>query len=813
MIAKHVSMRSIGKSNIGALVSYLSNPQNKQERVGTVKVTNCVQENALDAVFEIQAVQALNTRTKSDKTYHLIVSFRPGENPDEQTLDNIESQLCKSLGFEEHQRISAIPHDTDNLHIHIAINKIHPTNLTSCTPYFDYTTLAKICESLEKEFGLQIDNHVTRQNCSQCKANDMERHAGIESLLNWIKRECAEEIQQAHTWKDLHAVLQKHGLQLRDKGNGFVIIDSHGHGVKASSISRSCSKPNLEKKLGPFSPQTSSTSTKVFPRANKLKKPKIKKVGTQPPPRSQGKTPPLSSLGQIKAEKQSTYKKQPIFTRRINTTELFAEYLREQKNLDQSRKKILGELRVKKDAQMKQARQKAKIKRAGIKLLRGPGVNKKLLYSLASSALQSEISKIKFGYKDDRNKTVQAYSRKTWADWLQAKATAGRLDALQALQAREKQFKAEKNGLEGENVKTSGPIPGVKPDSITKAGTIIYRVGSTAIRDDGGSFAVTRDANDGGVEAVLRMAVHRYGSKIRVNGSDEFKEKIVQVAIKAKINVTFENEDLENKRLNLKAVEEAYRNLSSTKMRETVGLSKRQAEAAGAFAEDALGEEELVNYYQTESSDEQRRGSNQHGNGKSGRGSNRRGSGNTTGKRGRLDGNRSTGNQPDGEGYGNKPYIKRIGSAPPPTSKNRLRNLSTLGLVQHSNRSEMLLSSNVSHNLEHSRTEHVNELRRTVSRPRITTAVDKYIEEREEKRLKGIDIPKHRGYIESEKGVFSYAGIRFKDGEPLALLKTEKNEIVVLLINASTANRLKRCNLGDTVTIKAGKIKTKGRSL
>ena len=133
-------MRSIGKSNIGALVSYLSNPQNKQERVGTVTVTNCVQDNALDAVFEIQAVQALNTRTVSDKTYHLIVSFRPGENPDKESLKFIESQICKNLGFEEHQRISAVHHDTDNVHIHIAINKIHPTNHTAHTPYFDYAT-------------------------------------------------------------------------------------------------------------------------------------------------------------------------------------------------------------------------------------------------------------------------------------------------------------------------------------------------------------------------------------------------------------------------------------------------------------------------------------------------------------------------------------------------------------------------------------------------------------------------------------------------------------------------------------------------
>lgn len=806
-------MRSIGKSDIGALVSYLNSPQNKQERVGAVTVTNCVQVNPHDAVFEIQAVQALNTKSKDDKTYHLIISFPSGENPDDKTLKFIETQICQSLGFAEHQRISAVHHDTDNLHIHIAINKIHPENFTICTPYYDYKILGKVCERLERELGLQIVNHEPRLTCSQGRANDMEHHAGVESLLNWIKRECAEQIQQAKTWGDLHAILQDNGLQLQERGNGFVVVDGQGHGVKASSISRKCSKKNLEKRLGLFIPFKPSTVSVKTAGVSKLAKTKPEKIGTKPPPRSKGKTPPLSSLSQIKIGRKSSYKKQPIFSRRIDTGTLFAEYQREQKMLDITRRKKFTDLRHERDEKVKDARQEASHKRSLIKFMKGPGVNKQMLYASTSATLKRKISKAKTSFKEECEETLRAYSRKTWADWLQAKASAGRQDALQALQAREKKIKVEKEGLEGEQVIKEGPVPGIKPDNITKAGTIIYRVGSTAIRDDGASFAVTRDANEGGVEAVLRMAVYRYGQKIKVNGSAEFKERIVQVAVKTNINVIFENEDLEKKRLNWKASREAYKKLSSAKMRENVGLSRQQAEAAGAFAEDALDEEDLNFNQQKEQGNEQRKANRQHWNDKGGGRSNRRSPGDATGERGRFDGNQPSRNQDGRYGVSNKPYIKRIGTAPPPSRKNRLRNLSTLGLVQHTDRSEMLLPSNVSRNLEHSRPERVNELRRPIFGPRIKTAVDKYIEEREEKRLKGIDIPKHRGYIESEKGVFAYAGIRFKDGEPLALLKTGENEIVVLSINVSTANRLKRCKLGDIVTLRAGQIRTKGRSI
>jgi Relaxase/Mobilisation nuclease domain len=66
------------------------------------------------------------------------MSLRAGENPDAKTLRVIEERFCKELGYAEHQRISVIHHDTDNVHIHVAINKIHPKTLTLHDPVRDY---------------------------------------------------------------------------------------------------------------------------------------------------------------------------------------------------------------------------------------------------------------------------------------------------------------------------------------------------------------------------------------------------------------------------------------------------------------------------------------------------------------------------------------------------------------------------------------------------------------------------------------------------------------------------------------------------
>lgn len=106
-------------------------------------------------------------------------------------------------------------------------------------------------------------------------------------------------------------------------------------------------------------------------------------------------------------------------------------------------------------------------------------------------------------------------------------------------------------------------------------------------------------------------------------------------------------------------------------------------------------------------------------------------------------------------------------------------------------------------------------MRRDVSWAGLTAAqaaADKYIAEREEKRLKGFDILKHKRYNRNDEGTATYAGSRQIDGQSLALLKRGE-EIMVLPIDAATTRRMKRLAVGDAVTVTPqGSIKTKGRS-
>jgi TraI-like middle domain/Large polyvalent protein-associated domain 7/MobA/VirD2-like, nuclease domain len=407
--------------------------------------------------------------------------------------------------------VSAIHFDTDNLHLHIAINKIHPTRYTIQNPYNDHKTLAHLCEQMERDYGLEPDNHRAQKRGAENRAQDMERHAGIESLIGWIKRECLGQLQNAQSWAELHQVVRDNGLEIRERANGLIITDGRTT-IKASSLSRDLSKAKLEAGLGAFEA--------------------------------------APELGATKPSRR--YQALPVRTR-ADTSELYAGYRSEQERCGRERQAQLLVARSRKSYAIDAAKRAGRLKRTAIKLMVRGGIGKRALYALAGKGLKDEIHKIVKQYNAERELIQKKYRREAWADWLRRKATEGDGAALAALRAREAAQGLKGNTLTGQKRRFNGAPDATNaiPDSITKKGTIIYRIGASAIRDDGAKLAVSRGATEAGLEAALRMAVQRYGSCLTVNGSDEFKAQFANVAAKKRLPVTFADAALERRRRSL----------------------------------------------------------------------------------------------------------------------------------------------------------------------------------------------------------------------------------------------------------------------
>jgi hypothetical protein len=871
MIVKHVPMKSLQKSNFSELVEYITNAQDKQERVGAINTSNCQSEQADIASLEVLNTQLLNTRSEADKTYHLIVSFRAGELPDEATLKAIEERICAGIGFSGHQRVSAVHHDTDNGHIHIAINKIHPTRYTIHEPFNAYHTLGQLCDKLENEYGLQKDNHKAGKTGSENRASDMERHADVESLLGWIKRECQEQIRGAQSWSSLHQVLKDHGLEIREHGNGLVISTENGIAVKASSVSREFSKQKLEGRLGNFAKSTLSGAAKPGKR----------------------------------------YDKQPMRSK-VNTAELHARYKAEQQNAMADRATEWAKAIASKNRLIEDAKRSGRLKRAAIKISGAPGLGKKLMYAATSATLRADIAAINKQYKQDRQEIYEKYQRRAWADWLRNEATKGDKEALEALRGREATKGLAGDTMAGKGAQKPFDTP-LQRDSITKRGTIIYKVGESAVRDDGDKLKVSRGADDAAMLAALRMAQERYGDRITVNGSADFKERIARAAAAANLSITFDDAALEARRQHLVRPSTTKENINVNKRQDRRRIARSRAGGLGQAASRAAAARAARAARAATAGTPATPGTSrvdiQHGRPANGFKSNAGSTGRQPPPQARnavrdlsqlslvhvpeggqmlLPGHvpgrmeqqgakpdhgvrrdihrtgrvrRSTVAQPVAQHRklplpgAAKPKVGKVGMSPPPASKDRLRPLSqlrsmsigevatapsipipapgqiapaisapvsvgvVLPAVDALTAADATRPTTLSAKTQPQKatlTPKNAGVRRDIfgleTKSAGETAAAKYIAEREQKRSKMFDIPKHVKYNFSNDATVIFGGVRQVDGQALALLK-QGEEVAVLPIDEATVRRLKRVTIGNEINVTAkGVIKTKGRS-
>lgn len=345
MIARRLRMNTPSKSSITRLIAYLTNSQGCSSRVQGVRITGCESEDATWASMEMLAVQQQNTRAKSDKTYHCMISFQEGEHPSPEEIAEIEQHFCESLGYEGHQRVSVLHGDTEHLHLHIAINKIHPEKLTIHEPFYDHKELARVCTEVERQYGLAVDNHTFRTQARPNAAINMERAGDIESLTGWIQRTCLADLKDARDWKAFGAVLAKHGLTLKARGNGFVFASGELH-VKASSIDRSLSKTSLEKRLGRFEGISPSSSVKS----------------------------------------QKTYERKPLSA---GASRLWGEYQQEEQERQNRRERLRQEHMGQREGAMKDFR----LRNLLIKNMTSGILNKLILYRLSHNRLKKQLQK------------------------------------------------------------------------------------------------------------------------------------------------------------------------------------------------------------------------------------------------------------------------------------------------------------------------------------------------------------------------------------------------------------------------------------
>ena len=266
MISRHIPVEP-ENDNYGRLARYLARTSEYADEKESPFLTWCGGciggEDYAEGIAEVQDVQALNTRVQTAKTYHLVVSFRPEDEakltPD--ILREIERRFTTALGLSEHQRHCAVHTDTQNIHMQIAYNLIHPTTLTRNDHPWDYNKRDALCRELEREYGLTVDNGMEKERDPRNEKAVAVEAQGLQSFDGYVQERKASILAAldtaiaAQNWQLLHRELHRHGLEIRPRGNGLIIKNRHGkQAVKASDVDRRLSKSKLESVLGAYAP-------------------------------------------------------------------------------------------------------------------------------------------------------------------------------------------------------------------------------------------------------------------------------------------------------------------------------------------------------------------------------------------------------------------------------------------------------------------------------------------------------------------------------------------------------------------------------
>ncbi|WP_417585098.1 TraI/MobA(P) family conjugative relaxase [Nitrincola sp.] len=265
MIATRIGKKSGVPDNYTRLGQYIAAAEEKGEKLHQFWIRNCDAGTNIEdldlALLEIEAVRRQKPEI-ADKTYHLVVSFRPGEQDklSKENLMAIEAEYAKALGYENHQRVAGTHINTDNFHMHIAFNKLHPETFKVVTPHRDFKILAKVSREMEKKYGLAIDPGMTDgkardPNKLSPAARDYEAHTWQESFQRHVlkhREEILQSLGKAKNWQETHEVLAGFDINLKLRGNGMVLMSPDGQAMKASQLDRSCGRNKLEERFGVF---------------------------------------------------------------------------------------------------------------------------------------------------------------------------------------------------------------------------------------------------------------------------------------------------------------------------------------------------------------------------------------------------------------------------------------------------------------------------------------------------------------------------------------------------------------------------------
>lgn len=285
MIIKYIinSVKKVPKRlRILRLVRYIWRPRNTngQEKCLYACAHGFITRKRRSQLFEMMALSLEATRC-SDPVAHFVLSWPTGEHPSPRQVDEAVFIVMCELALKEHQVIYGLHADTDNDHVHLAINLVHPVlnKVVSLRLGSVHEAAHRAIAIIEKCQGWQREKNgryfvsengdvrLALKTGAACqpsqRAQTLERRTGAKSAQRIAIETAAPIIKQATSWGQLHTLLAAEGMQYLAGEKGATIRIGNVH-VKASCADKEAGLIRLETRLGAYEPLPSNC--RVTPR-------------------------------------------------------------------------------------------------------------------------------------------------------------------------------------------------------------------------------------------------------------------------------------------------------------------------------------------------------------------------------------------------------------------------------------------------------------------------------------------------------------------------------------------------------------------
>jgi relaxase-like protein/conjugative element/phage-associated large polyvalent protein/DNA relaxase TraI-like protein len=553
----------------------------------------------LDTPGDLQNVwSAMNTtalrsrRLKGNPVYHLAINWMEGEHPDQKQVDHVVGHVMDALGMGECEAVWAMHRDTDNDHVHLIVNRVHPERaIVMGPPRFDYLVIDRAMREIElaqgwrhapgpyvvipheggvpeivrlsraerRARGLMKDSRSPFQHSNDLdvEADDNSNSAtsqrayraahnqGAPSFQEWVAGEPARVLAQTMkdpgaNWKLVHQTLAVSGLRLELKGSGMVITTMLGGRVlaaKASQLGRWASKGALEKRLGPY-----ELPVEYDVKATDESYAEFLQACHQGREDSE-ENPTSGDDGRRKVQQE---------LRARARRDLYDRFNQEQRTLTSRRKDERQTLQKRHRQEREGLRLLTRSQRSRyIAVQKASGVHPRIAASLWSFMAAQEREVMQKRHANERKALrLRIPGTQVWREWLIHQADMGdeaARAALRGIRYREQRKRNQhQNGIVGEDLESLRPVlVGLRTKVDTQHLRIHYLSdeGQTLFTDSGSRIDV-HDKGDRTLEAALRVAAQKFGGSVEITGSAEFRKGATEVA--ARLGVRVSNEDLKN---------------------------------------------------------------------------------------------------------------------------------------------------------------------------------------------------------------------------------------------------------------------------